>query len=74
MDALSSALLALVLALLEPVAAGAQSTWVKDPAIQQRQHQGEQRWAQGVHAVSTRRCAPALVSAADRAGRFMRDR
>jgi ribosome-associated toxin RatA of RatAB toxin-antitoxin module len=41
MDALSSALLALVLALLEPVAAGAQSTWVTDPAIQRRLAAGE---------------------------------
>jgi ribosome-associated toxin RatA of RatAB toxin-antitoxin module len=41
MDALSSALLALALALLEPVAAGAQSTWVTDPAIQQRLAAGE---------------------------------
>ena len=41
MDALSSALLALVLGLLEPVAAGAQSTWVTDPAIQQRLAAGE---------------------------------
>ena len=41
MDALSSALLALALALLEPVAAGAQSTWVTDSAIQQRLAAGE---------------------------------
>ena len=40
-DALSSALLALVLGLLQPVAAGAQSTWVRDPAIQQRLAAGE---------------------------------
>jgi uncharacterized protein YndB with AHSA1/START domain len=40
MDALSAALLALALA-LEPVAAGAQSTWVRDPAIQQRLAAGE---------------------------------
>jgi ribosome-associated toxin RatA of RatAB toxin-antitoxin module len=39
MDALSSALLALVL--LEPVVAGAQSTWVTDPAVQQRLAAGE---------------------------------
>ena len=41
MDALSPALLALVLGLLEPVAAGAQSAWVTDPAIQQRLAAGE---------------------------------
>jgi ribosome-associated toxin RatA of RatAB toxin-antitoxin module len=41
MDALSPALLALALSLLEPVAAGAQSTWVTDPAIQQRLAAGE---------------------------------
>jgi ribosome-associated toxin RatA of RatAB toxin-antitoxin module len=41
LDPLSSALLALVLALLEPVAAGAQSPWVTDPAIQQRLAAGE---------------------------------
>jgi uncharacterized protein YndB with AHSA1/START domain len=41
LDALSSALLALVLALLEPATAVAQSTWVADPAIQQRLAAGE---------------------------------
>jgi uncharacterized protein YndB with AHSA1/START domain len=41
LDALSSAFLALVLTLLEPAAAAAQSTWVTDPAIQQRLAAGE---------------------------------
>ena len=49
MDALSSALLALALALLEPVAAGAQSSWVTDSAIQQRLAAGE-----GGHALDHR--------------------
>jgi ribosome-associated toxin RatA of RatAB toxin-antitoxin module len=41
LDALSSTLLALVLMLLEPTAAIAQSPWVTDPAIQQRLAAGE---------------------------------
>ena len=41
LDALTSAMLALVLALLEPAAAAAQSAWVADPAIQQRLAAGE---------------------------------
>jgi uncharacterized protein YndB with AHSA1/START domain len=41
LDALSSALLALVLALLAPAAVAAQSAWVADPAIQQRLAAGE---------------------------------
>jgi uncharacterized protein YndB with AHSA1/START domain len=41
LDALSSGLLALALALLEPAAAAAQSAWVADPAIQQRLAAGE---------------------------------
>jgi hypothetical protein len=41
LNALSSALLVLVLALLEPAAAAAQSAWVADPAIQQRLAAGE---------------------------------
>jgi ribosome-associated toxin RatA of RatAB toxin-antitoxin module len=41
LDALSSASLALVLALFETAAVAAQSTWVTDPAIQQRLAAGE---------------------------------
>jgi hypothetical protein len=41
LEALSSALLTLVLALIEPATAVAQSAWVADPAIQQRLAAGE---------------------------------
>jgi len=41
LDALISAVLALVLALVEPTTAVAQSAWVADPAIQQRLAAGE---------------------------------
>jgi hypothetical protein len=41
LDILSSALLALLLALVEPASATAQSAWVADPAIQQRLAAGE---------------------------------
>ena len=41
LDALSSGFFALVLALLEPATASAQSAWVVDPAIQQRLAAGE---------------------------------
>ena len=41
LDVLSSAFLAIVVTLLEPAAAAAQSTWVTDAAIQQRLAAGE---------------------------------